>query len=104
MVRVYYSPTYVGAAYAFETTRKAKWIAESLSESPIPGIELVEPEPLTRDQVAKVHDAGYIRAIETGIPRELAESQDLKWDAGLWPMVLASRQLVCTVHGPIESC
>ena len=90
MVRVYYSPMYVGSGFAFDTTRKAKWIADSLSESPIPGIELVEPEPLTREQVAKVHDADYIGAVETGVPRDLAESQGFEWDAGLWPMVLAS--------------
>src|SRR5437867_7739231 len=90
MVRVYYSPMYVGSGYGFDTTRKAEWIAESLSESSIPGIELVESDPLTREQVAKVHESGYIRAVETGVPRGLAESQGFSWDAGLWPMVLAS--------------
>jgi len=90
MVRVYYSPSYVGSGYAFDTTRKAKWIADSLSESPIPGIVLIEPEQLTCDQLAKVHSPDYIHAIETGNPRHLADSQGFSWDAGLWPMVLAS--------------
>ena len=90
MVRVYYSPDYVSAGYAFDTTRKAKWIADSLTRRPIPGIELVPPPALTRDQVAAVHDPDYILAIETGVPRPLAESQGFTWDAGLWPMVLAS--------------
>jgi acetoin utilization deacetylase AcuC-like enzyme len=81
---------YVSSRHAFDTTRKAEWIAGSLSESPIPGIELLEPHKLTRDQVAKVHDATYIRAVETGVPPGLAESQGFSWDAGLWPMVLAS--------------
>jgi acetoin utilization deacetylase AcuC-like enzyme len=90
MMRVFYSPEYVGSSYAFETTRKARWIADSLSESPLPGIELTEPEPLTWNQVAAVHDPGYVRAVETGVPRELAQSQGFSWDAGLWPMVLAS--------------
>ena len=31
MVHVYYSPTYVGSGYAFDTTRKAQWIAKVLS-------------------------------------------------------------------------
>jgi hypothetical protein len=70
-VRIYYSPKYVGSGHAFDTTRKAKWIADSLAESPIPGIGLVEPDPLTRDQVAQVHDLGYILAIRTGLPRRL---------------------------------
>jgi acetoin utilization deacetylase AcuC-like enzyme len=90
MVRVYYSPGYVGSSHAFETTRKARWVADSLSESPVPGIELATPEPLTREQVAEVHDPDYVRAVETGCPRDLAESQGFAWDAGLWPMVLAS--------------
>ena len=90
MMRVFYSPEYVGSGYAFDTTRKARWIADSLLKSPLPGIELAEPEPLTWNQVAAVHDPGYVRAVETGVPRELAESQGFRWDAGLWPMVLAS--------------
>lgn len=34
MVRVFYSSQYVGSAYAFETTRKAKWVAASLTSPP----------------------------------------------------------------------
>lgn len=90
MVRVYYSPGYVGSGYAFDTTRKARWVAGSLSEVPVPGIELAAPGPLTREQVAEVHDPDYVRAVETGLPRDLAESQGFAWDPGLWPMVLMS--------------
>jgi acetoin utilization deacetylase AcuC-like enzyme len=90
VIRVFYSPQYVGSGYAFDTTRKAKRIADSLVESPIRGIELVEPVPLTRDRVAEVHDPEYVQAVETGKPRSLAESQGFRWDAGMWPMVLAS--------------
>ncbi len=45
-MRVFYSPKYVGSGYGFDTTRKAGWIADSLAESPITGIELVEPQPV----------------------------------------------------------
>ena len=90
MVRVFYSPQYVGSGYAFDTTRKAKWIADSLAASPISEIGLVEPQPVTRNQLALAHSVDYIRAVETGAPRDLAESQGFLWDAGLWPMVLAS--------------
>ena len=90
MVSVFYSPQYVGAAYAFETTRKAKWVADSLGRAPIDGIELVSPPSLLYEQVVQVHDPGYVRAVQTGVPRGLAESEGFTWDAGLWPMVLAS--------------
>jgi acetoin utilization deacetylase AcuC-like enzyme len=89
-VNLFYSPDYVGSTYAFETTRKAKWVADSLADSPIDGIELVTPQPLSWDQVVQVHDPEYVSAVQTGVPRGLAESQGFPWDAGLWPMVLAS--------------
>ena len=89
-MNVDYSPDYVCSGYGFDTTRKAGWIAESLVRNPIDGVELVEPEPLTAAQVMAVHAPDYVRAIETGEPRALAESQIFAWDPGLWPMVLAS--------------
>ena len=89
-MNLYYSPAYVGSAYSFETTRKAKWVADSLVDSPIAGIELVAPRPLSWDEVVQVHDPEYARAVQTGSPRYLAESQGFVWDTGLWPMVLAS--------------
>lgn len=89
-MNVFYSSEYVGSAYAFETTRKAEWVADSLESSPIAGIDLIEPSPLTWDDVAQVHDPDYARAVQTGTPRYLAESQGFEWDPGLWPMVLSS--------------
>ena len=53
MVRVFYSPACAGSGHAFDTTRKATWIADSLAESAISGIELLEPAPLTRVQLAQ---------------------------------------------------
>ena len=89
-MNVYYSPDYVCSGYGFDTTRKAGWIAESLARNPIGGVELVEPEPLTAAQVMAVHAPEYVRAIETGEPRALAESQGFDRDPGLWPMASAS--------------
>ena len=90
MTHVFYSPAYVGSGYAFETTRKAKWVADSLDKSRIRGIELVEPASLTEEQVARVHSSEYIDAVRTGEPVDLAESQGFDWDPNVWPMVLAS--------------
>jgi acetoin utilization deacetylase AcuC-like enzyme len=89
-MNVYYSPAYAGSAYAFETTRKSRWVADSLDESPIPNIALCAPQALTLEQVCLAHDPAYVSAIQTGAPLELAQSQGFSWDPGLWPMVLAS--------------
>jgi transposase len=45
-LRVFYSASYVRAAHEFDTTRKAAWVADSLVERPIRGVELREPKPL----------------------------------------------------------
>jgi acetoin utilization deacetylase AcuC-like enzyme len=90
LIPIFYNPTYVGAGYSFDTTRKAAWIAESLQTDPIEGIEIQSPKSLTAAQVSTVHDPAYVRAVETGEPRNLAESQGFTWDPGLWPMVLAT--------------
>jgi acetoin utilization deacetylase AcuC-like enzyme len=103
VVRVFYSTQYVRSGHNFDTTRKAKWIADSLDESPIPRVELVSPVPLTGEQVLEVHEPHYVQAIESGVPRTLAESQGFVWDAGLWPMVLASNGgAVAAAHAALE--
>ncbi len=90
MVAVYYEPSFAAAAYAFPTTRKARWIADSLKSNPIPGLNLEPPAPLTEQELVTAHHYQYIQAVRTGEPRTLAETNNLKWDPGLWPMVLAS--------------
>lgn len=89
-MKFFYSPRYVGTGYEFDTTRKAKWVADSLIESPIPGVVLKEPAPASHAQLALVHDPDYIRAVHTGEPRKLAESQGFTWDPEVWQMVLAT--------------
>ncbi len=90
MTLVFYSPFYVGSGYTFDTTRKSKWIAESLWQLPIHGIELGYPSLLTQEQVETVHAPEYVNAVRTGEPRDLAESQGFEWDPGVWSMVLSS--------------
>jgi len=89
-VRVCYTPDYVGSAHAFETTRKARWVADSLAAEPIAGVELVPNIALTEAEVERVHAPAYVSAVRTGEPRALAESQGFGWDPELWRMVLAS--------------
>lgn len=78
------------ATTAFDTTRKAAWVADSLAERPIAGVELVAPEPLTEQAIATVHEPAYVRAVRTGEPRELAASNGLGWDPDLVGAVAAS--------------
>jgi len=87
---IYYSDDYTLASHAFDTTRKSALVAASLREEPIAGVHLVEPRPTTEAQLAEVHDPAYVRAVRTGEPRRLAQSQGFDWDPGLWRMVCAS--------------
>lgn len=89
-MKVFYSDAFVAAGEDFDTTRKAAWVAESLRARPVPGTYLVEPAPLDAEQLETVHAPDYVRAVRTGEPRSLAESNGLGWDAGLWTAVCAS--------------
>src|ERR1700745_486631 len=95
-MKIFYSPSYTIATHSFETTRKSRWIAESLAHEPIGGIELVAPEPTSAAVLSRVHDPEYVDAVPNGNPRELAESQGFHWDPALWEMVCASNGGVIT--------
>jgi hypothetical protein len=79
MVNVSYSPEYVGAAHVFETTRKAKWVADSLGRRPIQDIELVSPSLLSSEQLVQVHDQ---RTSAPSRPARRAASPSLRASAG----------------------
>jgi acetoin utilization deacetylase AcuC-like enzyme len=87
---LFYSEDYVGAATAFDTTRKARWVAESLVADPIAGLRLSPNAPLAVAELERVHDPAYVAAVRTGEPRALAESNGFAWDPQLWTMVRAS--------------
>ena len=89
-MRLFFSQQYLASEYQFDTTRKAGWIADSLSSTPIQGVELAEPVPLTVEEIATVHDKAYIEAVRTGEPTHLAQSQGFDWGLGLFPAVCAS--------------
>jgi acetoin utilization deacetylase AcuC-like enzyme len=90
MINVFYANGYVAAAHPFDTTRKAAWVADSLRDDAIDGVLLARPEPLTSDQLETIHAHAYVEAVRTGHPPELAESNGLPWDQGLWTAVCAS--------------
>lgn len=92
-LHVHYSPDYVAAAYDFDTTRKAAWVADAVRD--LPGVRITPPSPAWDDEaveaaIRRVHADDYVDALVTGQPRELAESQGFVWDEGLWRAVRAS--------------
>ncbi|MSP63349.1 MAG: hypothetical protein EXR72_24000 [Myxococcales bacterium] len=89
-MKVFYDPAYTLSGTHFDTTRKARWVAESLVAAPIAGVDLAAPAPLSEALLLTVHASAYVAAVRMGEPRALAESQGFAWDPGLWPMVLAS--------------
>lgn len=89
-MHLYYAPAYVVPGIDWETTRKSGWIAASLAERPIAGVEITAPAPLTREALARAHDPAYIHAVEAGTPAWLAGSNGIGWDAELFPAVAAS--------------
>jgi acetoin utilization deacetylase AcuC-like enzyme len=90
MLKLFYDSDYTLSAHAFETTRKAAWIADSLEEYPLPRVLMKSPSPLRKSDLLEVHSAAYVTALETGEPRDLAQSQGLRWDESLFPMVLST--------------
>lgn len=95
VVPIFYTADYAGSAHGFETTRKAEWIARSLQQNPIPGLTLRGHPALSEADMLAVHSEHYVRAVRTGTPRALAESQGFPWDPALWKMVCASNGGVC---------
>ena len=47
-MHVHYDPTYCQTDVAYDTTRKADAIAQSLHDRPIAGAQLISPDPATR--------------------------------------------------------
>ena len=90
---VHYSPDYVAAAHAFDTTRKAAWVADAVRD--MDGVRIAPPgsrwdDAAVEASIRRVHDGAYVDALATGEPRHLAESQGFTWDPGLWIAVRAS--------------
>ncbi len=89
-MKLFYSDEFVRSDFAFDTTKKAKWVADSLAARPVAGVSIVAPLPVSAPALASVHDADYVNSIRTGVPETLACTMGFPWDAGRWPAVLAS--------------
>ncbi|HEY5893950.1 MAG TPA: histone deacetylase [Chthoniobacterales bacterium] len=56
--------------------------------------QVFSPEPVTEEMLRAVHTEEYIRAVRTGEPRALAESQKFPWSPQLYPSVLLTNGAV----------
>jgi acetoin utilization deacetylase AcuC-like enzyme len=90
--------------------RKFVLVADALRSTP--GIEIAPPEPISETDLLRVHTSEYLAAIQSGHPRELAESQKFPWSPELFPSVLltnggvlaaARTALVARVSGALAS-
>lgn len=94
LIDVFYSPDYVAASYAFDTTRKSAHIAEALAARHADRVRLVEPTPpyvaVAVRGIGELHAPEYVEAIRTGADESLAGSQGFGWDEGIWPMAVSS--------------
>jgi acetoin utilization deacetylase AcuC-like enzyme len=99
-MKVFYSDDYVRASHAFDTTKKAGWIADSLELRPITGVEVVAPEPATRESIEEVHCPEYVRAVEAGSG---VSTSGIEWCPEVFPAVLASTGgVVAAVRAAID--
>jgi acetoin utilization deacetylase AcuC-like enzyme len=89
-VKLFYHPDLWAPRYAVETTRKPRWMIESLQEDPLQDLALTLCQPATRDDLLALHDEVYLNAIQTGKPLPLAQSQGFDWDEHIFPMALAA--------------
>ncbi len=104
MIPVYYHPGYaapIGDDHRMPI-RKFGLVAEILKQDP--AAEFFTPEPVSLEALERVHSRDYIRAIETGVPRELAEGQKFPWSPSLFPAVrLTNGGLLCAARHALQS-
>lgn len=92
--RVYFDAAYTGAAHAFDTTRKARAIADLVPERGSGRMMLVEPPTGALAEavagIERLHTRDYVTAIRTGQDEWSASSQGFDWDPGIWEMAVHS--------------
>jgi acetoin utilization deacetylase AcuC-like enzyme len=86
MITAFYHPGYAApiGKHVMPIT-KFSLVADGLRDRV--GIRLAAPEPVTEDDLLRVHTRDYVAAVRTGTPRALAESQKFPWSPELYPSV-----------------
>jgi acetoin utilization deacetylase AcuC-like enzyme len=83
MMRVFHSPRYTAdIGEHVMPMRKFDLVRAEIERSGL-AIRIEEPAPATEEDLLLAHSADYVRAVATGEPRALAESQKFPWSPGL---------------------
>jgi len=86
MITAFYHPGYAAPiGQHIMPIGKFALVAEGLRDGT--DVRLVEPEPVGEVDILRVHTPEYLRAIQTGEPRALAESQKFPWSPELYASV-----------------
>jgi acetoin utilization deacetylase AcuC-like enzyme len=82
-IRIFHAPHYeADIGQHVMPIRKFALVRRAIEESGLPA-RIEAPEPVSDEDLLRVHTPDYIRAIATGEPRALAESQRFPWSEGL---------------------
>ena len=86
MITAFYHPGYAAPiGKHVMPISKFSLVADGLRDRA--GIRLAPPQPVTEDDLLRVHTGAYVAAVRTGEPRALAESQKFPWSPELYPSV-----------------
>ncbi len=82
-LRVYHSPRYeADIGEHIMPIRKFGMVRAAIEAEGLP-VEILEPAPVSDEDLLRVHTPAYVRAIATGEPLALAQSQKFPWSSGL---------------------
>jgi acetoin utilization deacetylase AcuC-like enzyme len=86
MLTAYFHPGYAAPiGQHLMPIRKFALVADGLRDAA--DIKIVRPEPVTEQDLLRVHTQEYIDAVRTGEPPDLAQSQKFPWSPELYPSV-----------------
>ena len=86
-VPIFYNDKYVAPSTDFDTLRKSALIAERIPEL------IHDPSCMVDEatkQIKKAHSPQYVKALMTGDPGYLSETNGFTWDEGIWEMAVNS--------------
>lgn len=87
LIRIFHDPGFAAPiGNHVMPMKKFALVAEELSHEN--DIVICSPKPVTEVDLERVHASQYIRAVKTGEPRTLAESQKFPWSEALFSSVL----------------